>query len=342
MTSGRSPLDLMLEESRRVFDAHEEPLDKTMEKKLIINVAPGGSFVDRRHNPYLPVTTTEVAEEVGKAYEAGAAMWHIHPRDPETGSIFTPLARRLEIHREWCEAAFKVAPDIITDVGAIHVLPPQLMGSVVDEASIRAETRAAPLIEPLTTFAPQNRQVEVAIILCHTAALGGTRFLSFNNKDGITSDVRYLQSKGIRVELSPFKHSDLADIKKWVIEPGLVRRPVIVDTLMGVHNSPPALPGMPGFEMLFTYVRMLPEGVLWQAMIGGRFWLSLTVAAIILGADIVRIGKEDAVYMYPHTNDYITDSGRVVEAVAGIARYLGREVATPAEAREILGLPQCR
>lgn len=339
MASAKSPIDLLIEEARKVFDAHEEPVDRTMDKKLIINIAPGGSFIDRRHNPHLPVTTSEVAEDVSRAYEAGATMWHLHPRNPETGSIFMPLDKRLEIHRQWCDAVFKAAPEIIPNVGAIYVTPPKLEGSLIDQESILAQTRAAPVLEPLTTFGPRNRYVEVAVVLCHTAALGGTRFLSFNSREGIISDVKYLQSKGIRMELCPFKHSDLSDIKKWVIEPGLVEPPVIVDTLLGVHNSTPAPLGMPGFEMLFTYVRMLPKGVLWQALIGSRAWLPLTVAAIILGADIVRVGKEDAVYMYPHKDEYIKDSGRVVEAVASIARYLGREVATPSEARKILGLP---
>ncbi len=342
MAGRKSPIDLVIEEARKVFDAHEEPIDRTMDKKLIINIAPSGSFIDRRHNPYIPVTTSEVADDVARAYEAGATIWHIHPRNPETDSIFMSLDRRLEIHREWGDAVFKVAPEIITNVGAIYVLPPKLDGSLIDPASILAQTRAAPVIQPLTTFGAWNRYAEVAVVLCHSAALGGTHFLSFNNKEGIISDVKYLQSKGIRIELCPFKHSDLAEIKKWVIEPGLVQPPVVVNTLLGVHNSTPAALGMPGFEMLFTYVRMLPKGVLWQALIGGRAWLPLTVAAIMLGADIVRVGKEDAVYMYPHKNDYIKDSGQAVEAVASIARHLGREVATPAEAREILGLPQCR
>ncbi len=68
--------------------------------------------------------------------------------------------------------------------------------------------------------------------------------------------------------------------------------------------------------------------------------MPLAAMAIMLGADIVRIGFEDAVFMYPHGNALIKSCGEVVEAVAGIARALGRQVATPAEAREMLGIPQ--
>jgi uncharacterized protein (DUF849 family) len=332
---------LIAEQAKKVFEAHKEPADKTMDKKLIINIAASGSFVDRSHNPYLPITTEEVAKQVADAYNAGAAMWHIHPRDPDTGSTFLPVEKRLKIHKEWCDAVFDVAPDIITNVGATYVIPPTVIGPIVDEKSILAENRMAPLVDTVIKFGPNNRYIEVGISLCHTAALGrGTNFLSFNNKVGIISDVNFFQSRGIRVELSPFKHSDLQDAKEWVIDPGIARPPVILDTLMGVHNSPTQKLGIEAFELLFTYVRMLPKGVLWQTIVGGRYWLPLTVAGIILGADMVRIGMEDSVYMYPHRDDFIKGCGKVVESVAGIARYLGREVATPSEARKMLGLPQ--
>ena len=333
--------DLLIEEVRSIFDAHREPIDKTIDKKLIINIAANGSFIDKRHNPNLPVTTKEVAKEVGDAYRAGATMWHFHPRDTESGVIFMPLEKRLQIHKSWCDAVFETAPDIITDVGAIYVTPPVIQGGLVDEKSILAETRVAPFIDRVTQFGRNNRYVELGIVLCHTAALGrGSNLLSFNNKAGVISDVKLLQSRGIKVEISPFKHSDLLDAKEWVIDAGIAQPPVILDALMGVHNSPNPKSTMEAFEWLFTYARMMPKGVLWQVIMGGRYWLPLTAVAIMLGADIVRIGMEDAVYMYPHKNETIKSNGEVVEAVAGIARRLGREIATPDEARRMLGLMQ--
>jgi len=331
----------VVEEAKKVFDGQREPIDTAMDKKLIINIAASGAFVDRRHNPYLPIMTEDVAREVADAYKAGATMWHLHPRNPENGMIFMPLERRLEIHKEWCDAVFQVAPDIITNIGAIYMTPPTLSDRVVDEQSILAETRIAPLIDPLSRMGRNNRYVEVAIVLPFASAMGpGTQLLAFNNKAGVTSDVKFLQSRGIRVELSPFQHLELLNVREWVIDTGIVQPPVILDTLIGVHNTPSVLSGMEAFEFLFTYVRMLPKkGVLWQALLGGRYWMPLTVMAIILGADIVRIGMEDAVNMYPHRDDYMEGNGKVVEVIAGIARYLGREVATPKEAREILGLP---
>ncbi len=337
----QSATNPLIEEVKKIFDAHRDPVDKTMDKKLIINIAANGSFIDRSHNPNLPVSTAEVAKEVGEAYKAGATMWHFHPRDAESGVIFMPLEKRLQLHKDWCDAVFDVAPKIITDVGAIYVSPPVIQGALVDEKSILAETRVAPFIDRVTKFGPNNRYVEVGIVLCHTAALGrGSNLLSFNNKAGVVSDVNLLQSRGIKVEISPFKHSDVLDAKEWVIDTGIAQPPLILDALMGVHNSPNPKSTMEAFEWLFTYARMMPKGVLWQVIMGGRYWLQLTAVAIMLGADIVRIGMEDALYMYPHNNDIIKSNGKVVETVVGIARSLGREIATPDEARRMLGLMQ--
>jgi 3-keto-5-aminohexanoate cleavage enzyme len=335
---------LMVEQGQKVYDAHLERTDNTMAKKLIINIAAPGGFIDRSHNPNLPFKTEEVAQNVLDAYNAGASIWHFHLRDPDTGSVYLPMEKRIDLHKTWCDSVFTRAHDIIINVGAIYAVPFKVLGGrLVDETSILAETRVAPFIEPLVKMGPNNRYVESAIILAHVAAMGrGTNIISFNNKPGIQSDVKYLQSKGIKVEISPFKHSDLADVKEWVIDTGIAKPPVILDTLMGIHNAPSTKMGMESYELLFTLVRMLPKGVLWQTIIGGRYWLPLTVAAISLGVDVVRIGMEDSVYMYPHTNDYIKGCGQVVEAVAGIAKRLGREVATPSEAREILGLPQIK
>ena len=71
---------------------------------------------------------------------------------------------------------------------------------------------------------------------------------------------------------------------------------------------------------------------------GGRNWLPFTTLAIMLGFDMVRVGMEDSVYLYPHREDKIKTSADVVRKVVNIANELGRELATPAVARQIMGL----
>jgi 3-keto-5-aminohexanoate cleavage enzyme len=71
---------------------------------------------------------------------------------------------------------------------------------------------------------------------------------------------------------------------------------------------------------------------------GGRNWLPFTTLAMMLGFDMVRVGMEDSVYVYPHRNEKLATSAQAVRKVVTIANELGREIATPDEARQIMGI----
>lgn len=337
--ASQSVADLVRAEFEKVFSGHKEPIDRGLYKDLIINVAIPGGFVNKTHNPYLPLTTEEVTRQVVEAYDAGAAMWHVDPRDPEAPVGRLPMDKRIQVHKEWCDSVFEKAPDMITNVGAIPFRPPTLIGGVIDEKSILAETRMAPFVDLFVGLGPRNRYIEVVSLSCRTNAVAGTNLLLINNKPSFVSDVLFLQSKGITLEFFAYEHSDMQNMKEWVIDPGITRQPILLDTVLGIHNTPIPASLPQGLDLLSNLFRMLPDGVLWHMVAGGRYWLPLTAAAIIMGVDVVRVGFEDAVYMYPHKDDYIKESSKVVEAVAGIARCLGREVATAKKARKILCLP---
>jgi 3-keto-5-aminohexanoate cleavage enzyme len=89
---------------------------------------------------------------------------------------------------------------------------------------------------------------------------------------------------------------------------------------------------------MMTMMQTLPPGCVRGVCAGGRNWLPFTVLAIMLGFDLVRVGMEDSVYVYPHKDRKLQTTAEAVELVATIAGALGREIATPDEAREILGI----
>ncbi|HUL31839.1 MAG TPA: 3-keto-5-aminohexanoate cleavage protein [Thermodesulfobacteriota bacterium] len=335
----QSVADLVRAEFEKVFSAHEEPMDKGLYRDLIINVAIPGGFVNKTHNPHLPLTTAEVTRQVTGAYHAGATMWHVDPRDPEVPVGRVPIDKRIRFHKEWCDSVFEKAPDMITNVGGISFGPPALVGNVIEERSILAEIRMAPFVDQFIKLGPRNRYIEVASLSSRTNTVAGTNLLLINNKPSFVSDVNLLQSRGIRLELFAYEYSDIQDMKEWVLDSGIAKQPIILDTVLGIHNTPMPTSLPQGLELLFTLFRVLPKGVLWHMVAGGRYWLPLTAAAIMMGADMVRVGFEDAVHMYPHREDYIKEGSQVVEAVAGIARCLGREIATAKKAREMLRLP---
>ncbi|MFQ6110686.1 MAG: 3-keto-5-aminohexanoate cleavage protein, partial [Nitrospinota bacterium] len=90
-------------------------------------------------------------------------------------------------------------------------------------------------------------------------------------------------------------------------------------------------------DILQSWLRYLPEECDWVAETAGRNWLPTAVEAILVGGH-VRAGMEDGIYMYPHKDDLIKSSQEAVTKVVRIAEELGREIATPKEAREILAL----
>jgi 3-keto-5-aminohexanoate cleavage enzyme len=100
---------------------------------------------------------------------------------------------------------------------------------------------------------------------------------------------------------------------------------------LGLHGDPSRR------DILQTWLRYLPEKCDWLAETAGRNWLPVTVEAIMNGGH-ARAGMEDSVFMYPHRDDLIKSSAEAVSKVRKISEELGREIATPKEAREIMGL----
>jgi uncharacterized protein (DUF849 family) len=102
-----------------------------------------------------------------------------------------------------------------------------------------------------------------------------------------------------------------------------------------IHKDPwAALQLIASFHMV---KETIPDSVM-GVYTGGRNWLPMTVLAIMLGTQIVRVGIEDCYWVYPHKDDVIRSNADVVRKIATIAKELGREIATADEAREILGI----
>jgi uncharacterized protein (DUF849 family) len=104
-----------------------------------------------------------------------------------------------------------------------------------------------------------------------------------------------------------------------------------------MHNAAETYPDPWGFMYVLGMMKMMPEGSVTSLSAGGRNWLPLSTFAIMMGVDAIRVGMEDHFYTYPHRDDIIKSNAEETRKVATIARELGRDIATPAEAREIMG-----
>ncbi len=303
-----------------LWDIDKEEKIPDMDRKLIINVATPGGLISKQQNPYLPGTPEEIAKEIIDGYKAGAAMWHVHVRKDDVFTIES------EIYKRTMDLVYKEAPDIVSNLCV--VISPDFEG---------AEKRLKPLIEPLLEYG--SKYCESGLINCQSMGLGPIVFKATG--PGIIDEAKYMVEKGVKPELVAYNLACLVNIKEWLIDSQIVPKPYLIDICAGIHNSTPAHPtqeAITNYTNCFRYLPAAREDCVIQTIVGGRNWLPVTVLGIMLGVDIVRVGAEDCFHMYPHKDDIVQYSADTVRKVAAIAKELGREIATPSEAREILGL----
>jgi 3-keto-5-aminohexanoate cleavage enzyme len=294
-----------------------------MDKKLVINVAPTGAFIKREQNTNQAYIAKEVAKEAAESYKVGASVFHVHVRD-ERGII---QPKNITDIKEAADRVLDECPEMIlshsghvdfTKRGAASIR------SLVDpliEAGIKYGRRYIHTVVIRPDFRPRTGEAELREI------------------------IEYLQGNGVRAEFQIANYQCLDSAVRWVIEPGVLKKPYIMNLLSGIHGPGYVGPTVPDpwsqlylLSMLMSMKQRLPDECVFGATVGGRNWLPLTVGAIMLGVDCVRIGMEDTIWMYPHKDEKIRSCAQVVSKVATIATELGRDIATPSQAKEILGL----
>ncbi|MDW7650019.1 MAG: 3-keto-5-aminohexanoate cleavage protein [Bacillota bacterium] len=277
-----------------------------MNRKVMITAAlSGGGRTTKKENPYLPETPAEMADAAYACCQAGAAVVHLHGRD-STGRVTADPQVYREIHgliRDRCDIIIQDS----TGLGA----------HVATEERVRV-LEAGP---------------EMASLNMGTMVRTGWDDSIFLNTPGlIEMYVGRMRELGIKPELEVFSQSMFRDVER-LIAAGLLENPVLVNLVLGVSYQG-ALDAT--FKNLLSLLDYLPEGVLFNVSATGRHQLPLTTMGMLLGGHI-RVGLEDNLYYQkgqPASNEML-----VARAVR-IARELQLDVATPREAREILGIPQ--
>jgi len=289
-----------------------QPLDYVAEKKfpkpqklIIMSAAPGGT-VAKEQNPYLPITPKEIVEKQVAAYKAGAAMVHVHVRD-EKG---IPVADQELFKRVILEIREK-CPDVIIDCSLSR-----------PHGDDRVEARLEPLFKLGLPF-------EIGTISAGTFNTTG-QAIYINRVEYLKAAVKYMLERKVIPAITVYNIKQIEDMKVWAIQSGLVKRPYL-NLSLGLYGDPARR------DILQTWLRYLPAECDWIAETAGRNWLPVTVEAILSGGN-ARAGMEDSIYMYPHSDELIKSPADAVIKVRTIAEALGREIATPKEARKILGL----
>jgi 3-keto-5-aminohexanoate cleavage enzyme len=269
---------------------------------VIITVAPTGPLTTREDHPGVPLSPGEIGAAVAEAAEAGAAVAHIHARDQRGEPTADP-----DVYAE-IAAEIRSRCDIVVQAstGVGLTVPWEQRLEIVE--SERVDVTMATLNPASMTFA------------------GGT----FSNPpEFVRGLAQAMHDRGLHPELEVYDLGHVSLCLELVRE-GLIREPLQFSFVMGVRG------GMPGDPALLPLLRsMLPEGAIWQAIGIGRSQLSLSLAALALGGN-VRVGFEDNVYF---ERGRLADSNaQFVRRAASLARTAGREIATPDQVRDRLGV----
>ena len=280
------------------WEGHE----RSVIKKLIITAAITGSRIPRDVAPYIPVTPEEIVQSAVECWNAGAAIVHIHVRDPKTGlgTQDTQLFRQVV-------DPLREKTDLVLC----------LTTSGIPGRNLPIEERLKPLdLEP-----------ELASFDAGSINLGGAVFI--NTHEFLEAAAKRMKEKGVKPELEIFDVGMMVTCLRMRDE-GHLEEPLHFQFVQGTPWGSPATPK--SFLHLYEY---LPPNATWSIIGIGRGHLPLSMMGLIMGGHI-RVGMEDNIYY--QRGQLATSNTQFVERIVRIARECGREIATPTEARKILSL----
>jgi 3-keto-5-aminohexanoate cleavage enzyme len=274
-----------------------------MDRKIIIAVAVTGSRPTKEMNPAVPYTPKEIVEAAVECHKVGAAIAHIHVRNPKTGrpdfkvELFKEV---LEGIREQCDMMVNL-------------------------------TTSGLFLEGTDVISQRLQPVHLKPDLC-SLDLGSINFrdrVFINPPEWAEAAARTMQENGVKPELEVFDVGHIHQARD-LIQRGLIDDPPYFQLCMGVQWGIEA-----SAENLLFMKGKLPPNALWSVLGIGKAQLPMIAMGMLLGGN-VRVGFEDNIYFkkgVPATNN-----AQMVEMAADLAERLGRQVTTPAEARRILGI----
>lgn len=270
-------------------------------EKLIITAAICGAEVTKEHNPAVPYTKEEMIREAKAAYDAGAAVIHVHVREDD-GTPTQSKARFAEI----LPAIQEACP------GAILI----------------PSTGGATGMTPEERLQPTELMPEMATLDCGTCNFGDDIFV--NDMPTMRAFGKRMIENGIKPEYECFEMGHLDTILTMAKKGEVPGAPMQFNFVLGVPGCTPAT-----VQNLAWLVNGIPAGSTWTATGVGRNAFTLAAPAIVMGGN-VRVGFEDNLYL--SRGVLAKSNGELVEKVVRLANELGRGIASPAEAREILSL----
>jgi uncharacterized protein (DUF849 family) len=293
---------------------------RTPRDKVIITCAVTGNLTTPEQTPYLPITPGQIADACLGAADAGAAVVHIHVRDPLTGRPSMLLDHYVDVVKRIRARNPELILNITTGPGGRFV-------PSADDPKVAAEGT--------TLMLPEKRVEHIAMLrpdICtlDLNTMNSGREVVINTPPNVRRMAKVIAEVGVKPEIELFDSGDIA-LMRDLLADGTLQGPLLCSFVMGVRYG-----FQPAPETVLYARDLLPKDAEFTAIGIGKAAFT-TVAQSYLAGGHVRVGLEDAVYL--SRGQLATSNAEMVAKARRIVEDLGGVIATTEEARRIVGLP---
>ncbi|MFX1328213.1 MAG: 3-keto-5-aminohexanoate cleavage protein [Promethearchaeota archaeon] len=290
---------------------------KDLSNKLVISAALAGNFTTKENNPNVPYTAEEFGDEAKKCYDAGAAIVHIHARNPEEGN---PV-HNLDLFRNILENIKLKAPNIIINLSTAAI-----------SAKSTPEDRIAPVQKfkpPIASLNTNSMNFSIGDYKAGKVIRGGTNIFR-NDFYTIEMFAKEMKKVKTRPEMEIYDFGGLYNMLFLNKQEILFERPLHFQIVFGVLGGIPFSPNNLG-----QLLGLMPEGSTWSVCGVAKNQFQAGLSAAAWGGHI-RVGLEDNTRVI--SGDLAKGSWEQVKWAAKVAKIAGREVATPEETKKLFNL----
>ncbi len=295
-----------------------------MNQEVIVTCAVTGAGNTQDKHPQLPITPKQIADACVEAANAGAAITHIHVRDPKTGAgcreheLFSEVVDRIR------GSGVDVVINLTTGMGGDYVV-----GDEVPTAPGSGTDFVMPIerVSHIDSLLP-----EICSLDCGTMNFGDGNLLMINTPNHLRIAAKHIQKLGVKPELEVFDTGHVWMANRMHQE-GLIDDPPLYQICLGIPYGAPATTAA-----MKNMCEMLPDSANWTAFGISRHQMPMVAQAVLLGGH-VRVGLEDNLYL---ERGKFASNGQLVEKAVKIVEMLGATVVSPEVARKKLKLTKHR
>lgn len=292
-----------------------------MNHDVFITCAVTGSGQSHLKSDRVPITPAQIADACIEAAKAGAAIAHVHVRDPKTGNP----SREPALYREVVDRVRSSDVDVVLNLTA-GMGGDIVLGSAEAPLPLSAQTDLVGATERLIHV--EELLPEICTLDCGTMNFAEADYVMTNTPGTLRAMAARIQAAGVRPEIEVFDTGHLW-LAKTLVDEGLIDDPVMVQLCMGIPYGAPADP-----NSLMAMVNNIPDGWVYSMFSIGRMQMPYVAQAVLAGGN-VRVGLEDNIWL---DRGRLASNGDLVERAATILTNMGSRILGPAEVRDKLKL----